>query len=96
MINRHKPPIDTIDTYVNKLGYSETSSSIKVWIYTWNKMGYKLVSPDRWLHRLSICRGCPYWSESKNQHNMICTKCGCGSEKMLLLESHCPLTDPNW
>lgn len=94
MLNIHKSNDGNIISYVDNLGYSFLPLHMKKWVYTWHRMKYNIISPSHLLHRMSSCRTCKWWSETKT--TMRCTHCQCGSEKMILRNSKCPLSDPKW
>ena len=63
---------------------------------SWQKAGRPIVTKTIWNERLSICRGCEWWSEIGKTHIARCKKCGCSSAKLLLGTSKCPLNPPKW
>ena len=83
-----------VHTYVDRLGYNNLPIQFKRQLYIWHRMGYGLVSPKYYQHRLSVCRGCMWWKET--QSRMECTKCKCNNTKLLLKTSSCPLSEPKW
>ena len=95
-MDKCKTHTQNINSYVDTLGYSNLSPNMNSHIYKWHKMGYKLISPDMWSYRLSKCRTCKFWSETKHSQYMRCSKCNCSSEGMVLKSSHCPLNESKW
>lgn len=78
------------------LGFKDIPSNLAQSLVAWTKSGRSVVNSTQWSTRLKICRTCSYWSENKNTNIAKCMKCGCGSGKLLLSSSKCPLSPPKW
>jgi rubrerythrin len=83
-------------TTAKNLGFKDMPSNLAQSLLAWTKSGRPVVNAKQWETRLSICRSCSFWSENKNTNVAKCMKCGCGSGKLLLTSSKCPLTPPKW
>jgi|TARA_A200000159_G_C7236285_1_gene302489 hypothetical protein len=83
-------------TTAKNLGFKDMPSNLAQSLLAWTKSGRPVVNAKQWETRLTICRSCSFWSENKNTNVAKCMKCGCGSGKLLLTSSKCPLTPPKW
>lgn len=83
-------------TTAKNLGFKDMPSNLAQSLLAWTKSGRPVVNAKQWETRLSICRSCTFWSENRNTNVAKCMKCGCGSGKLLLTSSKCPLTPPKW
>tara|TARA_X000000950_G_C13798202_1_gene612358 strand:+ start:172 stop:768 length:597 start_codon:yes stop_codon:yes gene_type:complete len=91
--------ITSEDTQKNKVSneeYSDLPPNLANSLISWQKSNRPVVSASQWSHRLSICRGCQFWMENTQTKMAKCMKCGCGSGKLLLAGSNCPLQPPKW
>ena len=94
-----QPPVRRKETYEEqayKLGFTDLPTNLAHSLISWTRAGRPVVTAEQWNSRLSICRGCQFWSESKTNNSAKCMKCGCGSGKLLLTQSRCPLNPPKW
>ena len=78
------------------LVFKDIPSNLAQSLVAWTKSGRSVVNSTQWSTRLKVCRSCSYWSENKNTNIAKCMKCGCGSGKLLLSGSKCPLNPPKW
>ena len=76
--------------------YKDLASNLVNSLIEWQRSGRKVVTSEQWTKRLTICRGCEFWSEVYNTKIARCKKCGCSSGKLLLATSSCPLNPPKW
>lgn len=76
--------------------YKDLANNLKSALIEWQRSGRKVVTSEQWNKRLSICRGCEFWSEVLKTKIARCKKCGCSSGKLLLATSVCPLNPPKW
>ena len=83
-------------TTAKNLGFKDMPSNLAQSLLAWTKSGRPVVNAKQWETRLTICKSCSFWSENKNTNVAKCMKCGCGSGKLLLTSSKCPLTPPKW
>lgn len=80
----------------SKPGFMDMANNLTKSLIEWQKAGRPVVTSEQWNKRLTICRGCQYWSEIKSTQIARCLKCGCSSGKLLLSTSRCPLNPPKW
>jgi hypothetical protein len=78
------------------LGFKSLPKNLAHSLISWKKSGRPVVESHQWNNRISICRSCSYWTENTQTNYAKCTKCGCGSGKLLLASSKCPLNPPKW
>ena len=78
------------------LGFKNLPKNLAHSLISWKNTGRPVVESHQWNNRISICRTCSYWTENTQTNHAKCTKCGCGSGKLLLSSSHCPLNPPKW
>lgn len=76
--------------------YKDLASNLATSLIEWQRSGRKVVTSEQWNKRLSICRGCEFWSEVYKTKIARCKKCGCSSGKLLLATSSCPINPPKW
>ena len=76
--------------------YKDLANNLTTALIEWQRAGRPVVTSEQWNKRLSICRGCEYWSEIMKTKIAKCRKCGCSSGKLLLSTSRCPLNPPKW
>lgn len=81
---------------MKKPGFKDMANNLTRSLIEWQKSGRPVVTSEQWNKRLTICRGCQYWSEIKSTQIARCLKCGCSSGKLLLSTSKCPLNPPKW
>ena len=79
-----------------KLGFKNLPKNLAHSLMSWRKTGRPVVSASEWNNRINTCRSCSYWVENQASNHAKCTKCGCGSGKLLLSSSRCPLNPPKW
>ena len=79
-----------------ELGFKNLPKNLAHSLISWKKSGRPVVESHQWNDRISICRSCSYWTENTQTNYAKCTKCGCGSGKLLLASSKCPLNPPKW
>tara|TARA_B110000305_G_C19416739_1_gene628407 strand:+ start:711 stop:1349 length:639 start_codon:yes stop_codon:yes gene_type:complete len=95
----NEPPQPTKEQYemeAAELGFTDLPKNLAHSLISWKKSGRPVVESHQWNHRISICRSCSFWTENKQTNYAKCTKCGCGSGKLLLASSKCPLNPPKW
>lgn len=80
----------------NKHTFLDLTNNLTKALVEWQRAGRPVVTSEQWNKRLTICRGCEYWSEIKTTKIAKCKKCGCSSGKLLLSTSKCPLNPPKW
>ena len=78
------------------LTYKDMANNLTTALVEWQKAGRPVVTAEQWNKRLTICRGCEFWSEIMKTKIAKCKKCGCSSGKLLLSTSRCPLNPPKW
>lgn len=76
--------------------YKDMANNLTNALVEWQKAGRPVVTSEQWNKRLTICRGCEFWSEIMKTKIAKCKKCGCSSGKLLLATSRCPLNPPKW
>ena len=79
-----------------ELGFKNLPKNLAHSLISWKKSGRPVVESHQWNDRISICRSCSYWTDNTQTNYAKCTKCGCGSGKLLLASSKCPLNPPKW
>lgn len=79
-----------------KLGFKNLPKNLAHSLISWRKTGRPVVNASEWNSRINTCRSCSYWVENQASNHAKCTKCGCGSGKLLLSSSRCPLNPPKW
>lgn len=79
-----------------KLGFKNLPKNLAHSLMSWRKTGRPVVNASEWNNRINTCRSCSYWVENQASNHAKCTKCGCGSGKLLLSSSRCPLNPPKW
>lgn len=79
-----------------ELGFKNLPKNLAHSLISWKQSGRPVVDSNEWNNRISICRSCSFWTENTQTNHAKCTKCGCGSGKLLLSSSRCPLNPPKW
>ena len=87
---------ETYEEQASALGFKDLPTNLAHSLMSWTKTGRPVVTSEQWNARLTICRECQFWSENKTTNHAKCMKCGCGSGKLLLTQSKCPLNPPKW
>ena len=90
------PAKEQYEIEASELGFTNLPKNLAHALISWKKSGRPVVESHQWEERISICRSCSYWTENQQTNYAKCTKCGCGSGKLLLSSSHCPLSPPKW
>ena len=87
---------ESYEVEAEQLGFQNLPKNLAHSLISWKKAGRPVVESHQWDNRINICRSCSYWTENSQTNYAKCTKCGCGSGKLLLASSSCPLTPPKW
>ena len=91
-----QPTQEQYEVEAKDLGFENLPKNLAHSLISWKKSGRPVVESHQWNKRISICRSCSFWTENKQTNYAKCTKCGCGSGKLLLASSKCPLNPPRW
>jgi hypothetical protein len=62
----------------------------------WAKDGFKLVQPEIYEQRRTICLACEHWWPEARMGTGMCRRCGCSGAKLWLASSVCPDRPPRW
>lgn len=87
---------ESYEVEAEQLGFKNLPKNLAHSLISWKKAGRPVVESHQWNNRINICRSCSYWTENSQTNYAKCTKCGCGSGKLLLASSSCPLSPPKW
>lgn len=87
---------ESYEQEAEKLGFKNLPKNLAHSLISWRKTGRPVVNASEWNTRINTCRSCSYWVENHVSNHAKCTKCGCGSGKLLLSSSRCPLNPPKW
>ena len=90
------PTKEQYETEADALGFKNLPKNLAHSLISWKKSGRPVEESNQWNNRISICRSCSHWTENTQTNYAKCTKCGCGSGKLLLASSKCPLNPPKW
>jgi hypothetical protein len=90
------PNKEHYENEAEELGFKNLPKNLAHSLISWKKSGRPVVDSHQWNNRIAICRTCSYWTENQQTNHAKCTKCGCGSGKLLLASSKCPLNPPKW
>ena len=88
--------LEVYEQYAVDQGFKNIPKNLSNALYSWTKANRPVVNAQQWNNRITICRSCSYWFEDLAGGFAKCKKCGCGSGKLLLTQSSCPLNPPKW